>query len=124
MLSENGKLILKNKEIASTFNDHIGHIVDNLDLDHWNDHFLSPSIGFDRIDNIIKRYKTRPSIKNIKSKFKSFRSFSFQPVFMVFIVLLIGNKGRKLVHLLVHGVILLQVYHKDQSLVLFFLIFS
>ena len=34
------------------------------------------------------------------------------------------NKGRKLVHLLVHGVILIQVYHKDQSLVLFFLIFS
>ena len=82
MLRENGKLILKNKEIASTFNDNIGHIVDNLDLDHWNDHFLSPTIGFHRIDNIIKRYKTRPSIKKIKSKFKSFRSFSFQPVFM------------------------------------------
>ena len=40
------------------------------------------------------------------------------------IVLLIGNKGRILVHLLVHGVILTRVYHKDQSLVLFFLIFS
>ena len=43
---------------------------------------------------------------------------------LLLIVLLIENKGRKLVHLLVHGVILIQVYHKDQSLVFFFLIFS
>ena len=40
------------------------------------------------------------------------------------IIFLIGNKGRKLVHLLVHGVILIQVCHKNQSLVFFFLIFS
>ena len=33
------------------------------------------------------------------------------------------KKRTKLVHLLVHGVILIQVYHKDQSLVLFFLTF-
>ena len=57
MLSENGELILKNKEIANTFNDHFGSIVD-----------------------IIKRYKNHPSIKNIKAKFNSVRIFSFQPV--------------------------------------------
>ena len=39
-------------------------------------------MGSDRIDNIIKRYKNHPSIKNIKAKFNSFPSFSFQPVFM------------------------------------------
>ena len=38
MLSENGKLILKNKEIPNTFNDHLGSIVDDLSLDHWDDH--------------------------------------------------------------------------------------
>ena len=34
------------------------------------------------------------------------------------------KQRKKLVHLLVDGVILIQVYLKDQSLVLFFLIFS
>ena len=38
--------------------------------------------GSDRIDNIIKRYKTHLSMKNIKAKFNSVCSFSFQPVFM------------------------------------------
>ena len=79
MISENGELILKNKEIANIFNDHFGSIVDNLGLDHWDDHFLSPTKGNDRIDNIIKRYKNHPSIKNIKAKFNSVRIFSFQP---------------------------------------------
>ena len=60
MLSENGELILKNKEIANTFNDHFGSIADNLGLDHWDDHSLLPRKGDDRIDNIIKRYKPPP----------------------------------------------------------------
>ena len=80
MLSENGELILKNKETANTFNDHFGSIVDNLGLDHWEDHSPSPTKGVDRIDNIIKRYKNHPSIKNIKAKCNSVRIFSFQPV--------------------------------------------
>ena len=79
MLSENGELILKNKEIANIFNDHFGFIVDKLSLDHWNDHSLLPTMDFDRINNI-KRYKNHPSIKNIKAKLNSFRSSSFQPV--------------------------------------------
>ena len=49
-------------------------------MDHWDDHSLSPTKGDDRIDNIIKRYKNHPSIKNIKAKFNSVRIFSFQPV--------------------------------------------
>ena len=80
MLSENGELILKNKEIANTFNDHFGSIVVNLGLDHWDDHSLSPTKGDDRIDNIIKRYKNHPSIKGIRAKFNSVRVSSFQPV--------------------------------------------
>ena len=54
ILRENGELILKNKEILNTFNDHFGCIVDNLGLDHWDDRSLSPTKGSDRIDNIIK----------------------------------------------------------------------
>ena len=80
MLSENGELIFKNKEITNTFNDHFGSIVDNLGLDHLDDHSLSRTKGDDRIDNIIKLYKNHPSIKNIKAKFNRFRIFSFQSV--------------------------------------------
>ena len=79
MLSKNGELILKSKEIANTFNNHFESIVG---LDCWDGHSLSPRKGSDRIDNIIKPYKNHPSIKNIKAKFNSIRSFSFQPVFM------------------------------------------
>ena len=82
MLSENWELILKNNEITNTFNDHFRSTVNKLGLDHWDDHSLSPTMGSDRIDNIIKLYKNQPSIKNIKAKFNSFRSFSFQAVLM------------------------------------------
>ena len=51
-------------------------------MDHWDDYSLSPKMSSHGIDNIIKRYKRHPSIKNIKAKFKSFCSFSFQPVFV------------------------------------------
>ena len=80
MLSENGELILKNKEIANIFNDHFGSIVENLGLDHWDDHSLSPTKSSDRIENIIKRYKNHPSIRKIKANFNSVCVFSFQPV--------------------------------------------
>ena len=73
MLSENGALILKNNEIENTFNDSFGSIVKNLGLDYWDDH----SLLF-----LIKWYKNHLSIKNIKAKFESFCSFSFQAVFM------------------------------------------
>ena len=66
----------------NTFNDHFRSTVNKLGLDHWDDHSLSPTMGSDRIDNIIKLYKNQPSIKNIKAKFNSFCSFSFQAVLM------------------------------------------
>ena len=80
MLSENGELILKNKEIANIFNDHFGSIVENLGLDHWDDHSLSPTKSSDTIENIIKRYKNHPSTRNIKANFNSVCIFSFQPI--------------------------------------------
>ena len=72
MLSENGELILKNKEIGNTFNNHFGSIVDNLGLDHWDGHSLSPTKGDDRIDNIIKRYKTTPASRTSKQNLTVF----------------------------------------------------
>ena len=80
MLSENGELILKYKEIANIFNDRFGSIVENLGLDHWDGHSLSPTKSSDRIENIIKRYKNHPSIRKIKANFNSVCIFSFQPV--------------------------------------------
>ena len=41
---------------------------------------LSPTKSSDMIENIIKRYKNHPSIRNIKTNFKSVCIFSFQPV--------------------------------------------
>ena len=80
MLSENGELILKNKEVANIFNDHIEFIVENLGLDHWNDHSVSPTKSSDRIENIIKRYKNHPTIRNNRANFNSVCIFCFQPV--------------------------------------------
>ena len=72
MLSENGELILKNKEITNIFNDHFGFIVENLGLDHCDDHSLSPTKSSERIENIMKWYKNHPSIRNIKANFKAY----------------------------------------------------
>ena len=68
VLNENGDLILKNEEIAKTFNDYFGAIVDNLDLYHWEDKTSSPSNTSDKINDIIKNYEKHPSICNIKIK--------------------------------------------------------
>ena len=61
VLNENGDLILKNEEIAKTFNDYFDAIVDNLDLHHWEDKTSSPSNTSDKINDIIKNYEKRPS---------------------------------------------------------------
>ena len=72
MLSENGELILKNKEIVNISNYHFGSIVDNLDLDHCDDDFLKLTEGSDRIDNIIKRIKTTPASRTSKQSLTVF----------------------------------------------------
>ena len=80
MLSENGELTLKNKDIANIFNNYFGSIVKKLGLDHWDDHSLSPTKSSDRIENIIKRYKNHPSIRKIEANFNSVCIFSFQSI--------------------------------------------
>ena len=80
-LNENGNLILKNKEIAKTFNDYFSAIVDNLNLHHWENKTSPPSRTSDKINNIIKNYEKHPSILyNIQTKYRGIISFSFRPV--------------------------------------------
>ena len=82
MLNEDGELILKNKEIANTFNDYFGSIVENLNLEHWDEDSNSYS-GINHRNNvkdIIKKCINHPSIKNIKKNSKNIKKFSFRPV--------------------------------------------
>ena len=50
-------MILKDKEIAKTFNDCDRSVADNLDLHHWKDKTSSPSGTSDKINNISKDYE-------------------------------------------------------------------
>ena len=70
MLNEDGELILKNKEIAN--NDYFGSIVENLNLEHWDEDSNSYSVINHRnnVKDIIKKYINHPSIRNIKKKYK------------------------------------------------------
>ena len=80
VLNENGNLILKNEEIAKTFNDYFSAIVDNLNLHHWEDKTSPPSSTSDKINDIIKNSEKHPSICNIKTKYRGISNFSFRSV--------------------------------------------
>ena len=73
-------MILKNEEIARTFNDYFRAIVDSLNLHHWENKTSPPSSISDKINDIIKNYETHPSIYKIKTKCRGISSFSFRPV--------------------------------------------
>ena len=77
VLNEDGELISKNKEIANTSNDYFGSIVENLNLEHWDEDSNSYS-GINHRNNVkdfIKKYSNHPSIKNIKKKYKHIKKF-------------------------------------------------
>ena len=82
VLNEDGELILKDKEIANTFNDYFGSIVENLNLQHWDEDSNSHSVINHRnnVNDIIKKYNNHPSITIIKKKYKNINKFSFRPV--------------------------------------------
>ena len=68
ILNGKGELILKNREIADSFNNYFGSIVDNLNLQHWNESSDMSSLGVRSKDlnYIIKKYRNHPCIKIIK----------------------------------------------------------
>ena len=82
VLSKNGELILKNNEMANIFNDYFGSIVENLGLNHWDDHSLSPTKSSEGLKISLNGIKIQPSIRNIKANFNSVCIFSFQPDFV------------------------------------------
>ena len=82
VLNENRELMLKSKEIADTFNNHFGSIVDNLNLQHWNESSDMPSLAVRSKDlnYIVNKYRNHPSIKTIKENFPNVKKFAFQLV--------------------------------------------
>ena len=68
VLNEKGELIFKNREIADSFNNYFGSIVDNLNLQHWNESSDMPSLDVRSKDlnYMINKYRNHPSIKTIK----------------------------------------------------------
>ena len=79
-MNENNDLILKTEEIAKTFNDYFGAIVDNLDFYYWQDKTSSASKKSDKINGIIKNYEKHPSTCNIRNSNFSFWSVSVEEV--------------------------------------------
>ena len=80
---EKGDIIFKNKEIANTFNEYFGSIVESLDLHVWTESSCNVPLSYtsdDDIDNILIKFANPPSIKTIKQNFDITSKFSFQPV--------------------------------------------
>ena len=83
ILHEKGDIIFKNKEIANTFNEYFGSIVESLDLHVWTEsscNVLPSYTSDDDIDNFLIKFANHPSIKTIKQNFDITSKFSFQPV--------------------------------------------
>ena len=82
VLNENGELMLKNKEIADNFKNHFGYIVDNLNLQYWNQSsdMLSLGVRSKDLNCIINKYRNHPNIKIIKENFPNDKKFAFQLV--------------------------------------------
>ena len=79
-VAESEKLIVKNDEIAKTFDKHFSETVDKLKI------FELPSgeseYTEDQLTNIVNKYKSHPSIRNIKRNYtiKQKQKFSFKPI--------------------------------------------
>ena len=83
MLNENGELLLKDKDIADTFNKYFGSIFESLDLYKWESEITDLGlIGFnkDYLDITIRKYEKHLSIQMIKQNFRISKKFSLEPV--------------------------------------------
>ena len=63
MLNENGELLLKDKDIADTFNEYFGSIVESLDLYKWESEITDLGLNDsdqDYLDITIRKYEKYP----------------------------------------------------------------
>ena len=75
--------MFKNKEIANTFNEYFGSIVESLDLQIWTKDSSNLPLSYtshDGIDNILITFVHHPSIKTTKQNVNIISKFSFQLV--------------------------------------------
>ena len=80
MLNENGELLLKDKDVADTFNEYFGSIVESLDLYKWESEISDLGLNYsnqDYFDINIRKYEKHPSIQMIKQNFRISKKFSF-----------------------------------------------
>ena len=81
MLNENGELHLKDKDIADTFIEYFGSIVESLDLYKWEitDLGLNDS-DQDYLDISIRKYEKHPQVHKWLNNFRISKKFSLGPV--------------------------------------------
>ena len=83
ILNENGELLLKDKDIADTFNEYFGSIVESLDLYKWESEITDLGLNDsnqDYLDITISKYEKHLSIQMIKQNFRISKEFSLEPV--------------------------------------------
>ena len=79
ILNENRELLLKDKDIADTFNEYFRSIVESLEISEISDLGFNDS-NQDYLDITIRKYEKHPSIQMIKQNFRIPKKFSFQSV--------------------------------------------
>ena len=75
---EKETLLINNDEIARTFNKHFAETVEKLNTFEWPSN--NEDLSEEALTKIIKKFRNRPSIVKIKSKYLTKEKFSFQPV--------------------------------------------
>ena len=81
MLVENDQVLSEQKEVACTFNEYFGSIIEKLNLFTWPEPPLTEGNQINMIDKIILKYNSHPSIKMLKRHFdNSSVKFSFKLV--------------------------------------------
>ena len=80
MLNENEELILKDKDIADTFNEYFGFIVESLDLYKWENEISDLGLNDSNQDYLnitIYKNEKHPSIQWLNRILEFLRSFHF-----------------------------------------------
>ena len=80
---ENGNVTTEKKEVAEILNNYFIDAVQNLEIERLNsdeNHIIHPEDTNDVIDDIVKKYKSHPSILKIKENVKLETKFKFNDI--------------------------------------------